>query len=169
MRKKTITDSLTASRAYSGQVKRAHTALDELTGEAAALGLTYGKYKALLSSPELLRTVAAARGINVGNCASVDELREALNDELWICDHVTGNASGSYTFSTWQAEEHLAHNWDVLEEACAEFGADMGEEIKKGAENVDVLIRCYFLGAAIDEVLPEFEEDFNAAHEEARE
>lgn len=39
MRKKTITDSLTASRAYSGQVKRAHTALDELTGEAAALGL----------------------------------------------------------------------------------------------------------------------------------
>lgn len=103
MRKKTITDSLTASRAYSGQVKRAHTALDELTGEAAALGLTYGKYKALLSSPELLRTVAAARGINVGNCASVDELREALNDELWVCDHVTGNASGSYTFSTWQA------------------------------------------------------------------
>lgn len=57
---------------------------------------------------------------------------------------------------------------DVLEEACAEFGADMGEEVKKGAENADVLIRCYFLGAAIDEVLPDFEEDFNAAHEEAR-
>lgn len=85
---------------------------------------------------------------------TLDELREALNDELWVCDHVTGNASGSYTFSTWQAEEYLAHNWDVLEEACAEFGADMGEEVKKGA--------------AIDEVLPDFEEDFNAAHEEAR-
>lgn len=81
---------------------------------------------------------------------------------------MTGNASGSYTFSTWQAEEYLAHNWDVLEEACAEFGADMGEEVKKGAENADVLIRCYFLGAAIDKVLPEFEEAFNAAHEEAR-
>lgn len=99
---------------------------------------------------------------------TLDELREALNDELWVCDHVTENASGSYTFSTWQAEEYLAHNWDVLEEACAEFGADMGEEVKKGAENADVLIRCYFLGAAIDEVLPDFEEDFNAAHEEAR-
>lgn len=99
---------------------------------------------------------------------TLDELREALNAELWVCDHVTGNASGSYTFSTWQAEEYLAHNWDVLEEACAEFGADMGEEVKKGAENADVLIRCYFLGAAIDEVLPDFEEDFNAAHEEAR-
>ena len=99
---------------------------------------------------------------------TLDELREALNEELWASDHVTGNASGSYTFSQWEAEEYLAHNWDVLEEACAEFGADMGEEVKKGAENADVLIRCYFLGAAIDKVLPEFEEDFNAAHEEAR-
>ena len=32
----------------------------------------------------------------------------------------------------------------------------------------DVLIRCYYLGAAIDEVLPDFEKYFNAAHEEAR-
>lgn len=99
---------------------------------------------------------------------TLDELREALNDELWGCDHVTGNASGSYTFSPWQAEEYLAHNWDVLEEACAEFGADMGEKVKNGAESADVLIRCYLLPAAIDEVLPDFEEDFNAAHEEAR-
>lgn len=89
-----------------------------------------------------------------------DELREALNNELGVCDHVTGNASGSYTFSTWEAEEYLAHNLDLLEDACAEFGADMGEEVKKGAESADVLIRCYILGAAIDKVLPEFEEDF---------
>lgn len=99
---------------------------------------------------------------------TLDELREALNGELWVCDYVTGSASGSYTFSQWEAEEYLAHNLDVLEEACAEFGADMCEEIKKGAESADVLIRCYLLGAAIDKVLPEFEEDFNAAHEEAR-
>lgn len=94
---------------------------------------------------------------------TLDELREALNDELFEIDHVTGNASGSYTFSQWEAEEYLAHNWDLLEEACAEFGADMGEEVKKGAESADVLIRCYLLHAAIDKVLPDFEEDFNAA------
>ena len=99
---------------------------------------------------------------------TLDELRKALNEELWLCDNVTGNASGSYTFSQWKAEEYLAHNLDVLEDACAEFGADMGEEVKKGAESADVLIRCYLLGAAIDKVLPEFEEDFNAAQEEAR-
>lgn len=99
---------------------------------------------------------------------TLDELREALNDELWSCDRVTGNASGSYTFSTWQAEEYLAHNWGVLEEACAAFGADMGEEVKKGAEKADVLIRRYYLRTAIDKVLPDFEKYFNAVHEEAQ-
>lgn len=99
---------------------------------------------------------------------TLDELREALNVKLWSCDRVTGNASGSYTFSTWKAEEYLAHNWGVLEEACAAFGADMGKVVKEGAENADVLIRCYYLSAAIDKVLPDFEKYFNAAHKEAR-
>lgn len=29
-------------------------------------------------------------------------LEEKLNDELWTVDSVTGNASGSYTFNTWE-------------------------------------------------------------------
>lgn len=56
-----------------------------------------------------------------------DGLEEKLNDDLWIEDSVTGNASGSYTFNTWQAEENLAHNWDLLEEAL--FGARYAEEV----------------------------------------
>lgn len=31
-------------------------------------------------------------------------------DEMFLSDQVTGNASGSYTFNTWQAEENLCHN-----------------------------------------------------------
>ena len=50
-----------------------------------------------------------------------DELEEKANDDLWVDDSVTGNASGSYTFSTWQAEENLCHNMDELEDACNEF------------------------------------------------
>lgn len=99
---------------------------------------------------------------------SLDELREALSNELWSLDNVTGRPLGSYTFSPWQAEEYLAHNWDVLEEACAALGKDMGEVVKKGAENADVLIRCFYLGAAIDKVLPDFEKYFNAVHKEVR-
>lgn len=127
----------------------------------------YDYFKAVCND---VRTEIAESWVDrLADFETLNELREALNDELWVCDHVTGNASGSYTFFQWEAEEYLAHNWDLLEDACAEFGADLGEEIKKGSESADVLIRCYLLGAAIGEVLPEFEEDFNAAHEEARE
>lgn len=87
-----------------------------------------------------------------------DGLEEKLNDDLWTVDSVTGNASGSYTFNTYAAEENLAHNWDVLEEALAEFGCDENP-IKKGAEWCDVTIRCYLLGQAIAEALDDLEEE----------
>lgn len=37
-------------------------------------------------------------------------LVEELNNDLWIADSVTGNASGSYTFNSYEAEENLCHN-----------------------------------------------------------
>lgn len=88
-----------------------------------------------------------------------EELEEKANDELWIDDSVTGNGSGSYTFSTWKAEENICHNLDELEESCNEFGQDIGEVIKHGAEYCDVTIRCYLLGQAISAALDELEEE----------
>ena len=96
----------------------------------------------------------------------IDELAERLNDDLFTCDSVTGNASGSYTFNTYQAEENLCHNMDLLKEACDAFGSDMGELVEKGAEGCDVTIRCYLLGQAIAEVMEEIEADFDETHEE---
>ena len=32
---------------------------------------------------------------------------QTLYDEMFINDSITGNASGSYTFNTWQAEENI--------------------------------------------------------------
>lgn len=90
-----------------------------------------------------------------------DEFEEWLYDQLWTCDSVTGNASGSYTFNTWQAEEYLAHNWDLLEEALDEFGIDGCNPIAKGAEWCDVTIRCYLLGECIAAALEELEEATN--------
>lgn len=86
-----------------------------------------------------------------------EALEEYLNDELWVDDQVTGNASGSYTFNTWEAEENLCHNMSLLEEACDEFGQDVGEAVKRGAEYCDVTIRCYLLGGAISEAIDELE------------
>lgn len=84
---------------------------------------------------------------------------DTLYDEMFVDDSITGNASGSYTFSTWQAEENIAHNMDLLKEALEEFGGDYGEALEKGAEYCDVTIRCYLLGQVLQEVLEELEEE----------
>ena len=88
-----------------------------------------------------------------------EELEEVANDELWTNDGVTGNGSGSYYCSAWKAEEALCHNWDLLADACEEFGQDIGEAFKRGAEFCDVTIRCYLLGQAIAAALDELEEE----------
>ena len=94
---------------------------------------------------------------------------EKLNDELWTVDSVTGNASGSYTFNTWEAEENLAHNWDLLAEALDEFGQDGTDVLRQGAESMDVTIRCYLLGQAIAEALDELEEELAEDDEDEEE
>lgn len=91
--------------------------------------------------------------------AARSDFEEKLNDILWIEDSVTGNASGSYTFNTWQAEENLYHNIDLLEEACNEFGQGVGEAVERGAEYCDVTIRCYLLCGAISDALDELESE----------
>lgn len=107
--------------------------------------------------------------IDFSDYDSMEELEEHLNDVLWTCDSVTGNGSGSYTFSTWEAEENICHNLDLLEEALNEFGSESGYLLDKGAEAADVTIRCYLLDSTISEVLKELEEEFNSAHEEEEE
>ena len=104
--------------------------------------------------------------IDFTDYATLDDLAEALNDDLWTCDSVTGNASGSYTFNTWQAEENLCHNLDLLGEALAEFGCEPSYITDNGAEACDVTIRCYLLSSVISEALDDMQEEFNAAHEE---
>ena len=86
-------------------------------------------------------------------------LEEYLNDELFTDDSVTGNGSGSYTFNTWEAEENICHNMELLWEAFEEFGDDSAQMLKKGAEACDVTIRCYLLCSAIAAVLDELEEE----------
>ena len=98
-----------------------------------------------------------------------EELEEVAHDELWTDDSVTGNASGSYFCSTWKAEEALCHNWDLLAEACEEFGQDIGEAVKHGAEYCDVTIRCYLLGQAISAAIDELEEEGKIQYQEEEE
>ena len=88
-----------------------------------------------------------------------DDFERELYDDFFVRDSVTGNASGSYTFNAWRAEEYVCHNLDLLAEAAEEFGSDV-DLLKSGAEACDVTIRCYLLGQCISKALDQLEEQY---------
>lgn len=86
---------------------------------------------------------------------NVDEdAKDKLYDDLWIEDSVTGNGSGSYTFSSAKAHENIIGAEDVIREMCEEWDIDRGDLadhfLKEDWEWFDVSIRCYLLGGALD-------------------
>ena len=111
--------------------------------------------------------------INLADFTDRDELESSLNDDLFTEDSVTGNASGSYTFSRAQAQEYVTDNIDLLKDACEEFGTDatlVGEWfLSDDWEKMDVTIRCYLLcqaiGEALDDMGDELEEAFESEEE----
>lgn len=97
---------------------------------------------------------------NLETASSRNSFEEQIQDELWTADSVTGNGSGSYTFNTYEAEENIAHNLDLLNDAIIEFGGSVSEALERGAEYCDVTIRCYLLNEAISEALDELEQEY---------
>ena len=92
-----------------------------------------------------------------------DELEEKLNEDLWIDDGVTGNASGSYYCNSYKAMQAVMDNMELLQEALDEFGADyadIGRRFMEGDwEYFDVTIRCHLLPSIISDVLDDIEAD----------
>lgn len=99
--------------------------------------------------------------VNREDYESREELEEYLYDTLWICDSVTGNGSGSYTFNREKAREFVMSDTETVVEALKEFGTEPETIAKKFLsedwEYFDVTARCYILGAAISEALDEIE------------
>lgn len=90
-----------------------------------------------------------------------DELETRLYDDLFIEDSVTGNASGSYTFSSIKAQGYVEDNKNLVREMCSEFGNEeqvMNWWYEDDYESIDVSLRCYVLGNAIAEVIKELKE-----------
>ena len=94
----------------------------------------------------------------INGYSDIDEVINAVYDDFFNSDSVTGNGSGSYTFNSWAAEENLCHNMDLLKEALDEFGGELNDYIDS-AEACDVTIRCYVLGQLVGEVVKEFVEE----------
>jgi len=112
----------------------------------------------------------AIKEYNTKEFTDREEFEERLNDDLFIDDSVTGNASGFYTFSRAEAKDYVEDNLDLLAEACREFGVDdatIGEKfLDEDFEYFDVTIRCYLLNQAISEALDELENDLIFANDE---
>ena len=91
-----------------------------------------------------------------GEGEDADDYKERLYDEMFIDDSVTGNGSGSYTFSTAKAKEYVLGGIETVAAAYREYGWDLGKDLaEKNWERLDVIARCYCLGEALDVVLDE--------------
>lgn len=75
---------------------------------------------------------------------------DQLIDRLFIEDSVTGNGSGSYTFSTLKAEQNLVGNWDLLRDYVINVDPTF-DLLKSGPEAADVIIRCSLLPKAVSQ------------------
>lgn len=76
-----------------------------------------------------------------------------MYDSLFMDDSVTGNASGSYYFNRWKAEEAVSgiiFDSDAVDEFKA-AGYD-GIPTEEGAETCDVIARCLCLGLVSGEL-----------------
>jgi hypothetical protein len=92
-----------------------------------------------------------------------DELEEKLNDEFFVEDAITGNASGSYTFCRATAKKYVLDNMGMCMEALKEFCVDAetiaDKFLSEDWEYFDVTIRCYNLGSVISQALDELAEE----------
>lgn len=86
------------------------------------------------------------------------ENRDTLIDDLFIADDVTGNFSGSYTFSRYEAEQNLADNYALIIQALDYFDCDYNKIFHDGPEKIDVTIRCYLLDEALDVAIDDLKE-----------
>ncbi len=86
---------------------------------------------------------------------------EEIYDRLFCEDKITGNVSGSYTFSSAAARQYLSSNTSLILEMTDEFGysaSEIGYKYLVEPEIVDVMLRCYVLGRVVDELVNENEE-----------
>lgn len=107
--------------------------------------------------------------VNPADYESREALSKFLNDELWTCDSVTGNASGSYTFNAYKAKEFVFSDQDTVSESLREFCVDaetIAEKfLNQDWEYFDVTARCYVLGQAIESALDSIENELKFCEE----
>lgn len=108
-----------------------------------------------------IRDMMATGTLDTTEYADRDELAEFLNDDLWTDDSVTGNGSGSYTFSSEEAHKCVRGNEgllkDMIHDWCLSAESVLDHFMDEDWEYFDVSLRCYVLSSAIYEALDTLE------------
>lgn len=101
----------------------------------------------------------AIEAVNNGDYDYCEDF-DAAFDDMWCDDSITGNGSGSYTFSTAKAKENTSSLiWDdEFTDECAGMCIDLAEMLKKGPEALDVTARCLALSYVRDDIEEAYEE-----------
>ena len=112
--------------------------------------------------------------INLADLDTADDLFDAVYDDMFISDEVTGNASGSFTFCSFTAKEKVFADMETVTEALKEFCCGQSEEVADAFLNerwefLDVTARCYVLGECLADYISDNEEDIEKAIQEAKE
>lgn len=95
----------------------------------------------------------------------IDGLYEWLEEELWTCDSVTGNGSGSYTFNKEDAKEYVISDDGIsnlkamTDEGYIEYDTIGEKVVNEDWEYLDVSIRCCKVSEAIRRVLDDLADD----------
>lgn len=119
-----------------------------------------------MTREEYLNQIKADILENYGDEIMKGASREEIEEKAWIDDGVTGNASGSYTFSRSEAKENIDGAEDVIRDLVQDYAIDSDTVAEKFLyedwEYFDVSIRCYLLDEAIDMAFEDIEslEDF---------
>ena len=112
--------------------------------------------------------------INMADFDSTEDFETWLYDELFVSDEVTGNASGSFTFNSYEAKEKVFADMQTVTDALKEFCCGQSEEVADAFLNekwefLDVTARCYVLGEVIADFVRDNEEEIENAIAEAKE
>lgn len=96
---------------------------------------------------------------NYGGNYGADDFDE-IYDDMFVSDSVTGNGSGSYTFSTAVARENIK---DVIFDDeflwyLRDFSENIADLFEQGEEAIDVSARCFALSAVSSEIEDYFDD-----------
>ena len=99
------------------------------------------------------------RYVPIASESDFEDIRQKFEDDCFVCDQVTGNASGSYTFNRLSAKEFVLSEMEIFNNIIAEGLLEKESFadyiINEDWEALDVTARCYFVNTKVYEIFEE--------------